>query len=99
MSADYGDDLSISCPSNMTVKLKQCEEHATVFYTGPTIRGLDKSKSINPQEDQPMLLPHGVHTKMFTAVSSSGKLATCFFNITVLPSSCSSDGKTFFVYF
>lgn len=44
---------------------------------------------VYPQENFPILLPPGVHTREFTATSRTGQEATCSFTITVTATMCS----------
>lgn len=77
-----------TCPSNMNARLRRCEDKATIFYTMPTATDFSGLVPVHPVEKLPVLLPSGVHSRNFSAVSRSGQKANCFFTITIPPNTC-----------
>lgn len=73
----------------MTVYCESCETIAQVTYNIPVAFDSFGSVPVTPQENLPILLPPGVHTRNFIATSSGGQVAKCSFNITVLTTMCS----------
>jgi hypothetical protein len=92
-------DCTLTCPENITVELAPGQSSAVVNYTPPTVNGNCSGMKVECQPPSGSIFPVGTTVVICTAVdSNSQSVFPCRFNVTVLPTPCSTPQITVNVY-
>ena len=92
-------DCALTCPENITVELAPGQSSAVVNYTPPTVNGNCSGIRVECQPPSGSIFPVGTTVVICTAVdSNSQSVFPCRFNVTVLPTPCSTPPITVNVY-